>query len=119
MAPPTACVISRQCRNLISNGEPYLAVTVESILKLLKQYDPYDKTCKSSLPVIKLDGADYTLHVDMSPHNKDFGHMWEWWLENSTDGFVDGGFEPANDDPQLLNLAAIIHGALQKSCGIE
>lgn len=95
-----------------------MAVTVDKIYKLLKQYDPYDKTCKDAMPITTSNGIDYTLHVDMSPHNEDYGHMWEWWLESSKDGFVDGGFEPANDDAQLLNLAAIIHGALQKSCGL-
>lgn len=92
-------------------------VTVEAIHKLLKQFDPYDKTCKTAMLVETLDGVDYTLHVDMNPDNKDYGHLWEWWLESSTDGFVAGGFEPANDDGQLMNLAAIIHGALKKTCG--
>jgi len=96
-----------------------LAATVDKIFELLKQFDPYDKTCKSTLPVIKTADGEYTLHVDMSPHDEKYGHMWEWWLENSEKGFVDGGFEPANDDAQLLNLAAVIHGALQKSCGVE
>lgn len=97
-----------------------MATTVNDILDLLKQYDPFDKTCKSALPITTSDkDVDYTLHIDMSPHNEDFGHMWEWWLESSKDGFVDGGFEPANDDAQLLNLAAIIHGALQKSCSLD
>jgi hypothetical protein len=91
-------------------------VTVEAIHKLLKQFDPYDKTCKTALAVETLDGVEYTLHVDMNPGNKDYGHLWEWWLESSSDGFVAGGFEPANDDTQLLNLAAIIHGALKKAC---
>lgn len=96
-----------------------MAATIDTIFHLLKQYDPYDKTCKSALPVTTIDGEEFTLHIDMSPHNEKYGDMWEWWLESSKEGFVDGGFEPANDDAHLLNLASIIHGALQKSCGIK
>ncbi|MHB0915334.1 MAG: hypothetical protein ACYC5A_01650 [Thermoleophilia bacterium] len=95
-----------------------MPTTVDNIFQLLKHYDPFDKTCQSALPIVSRDGVDYTLHVDMSPHNEDYGHMWEWWLESSKVGFVEGGFEPANDHAQLLNLAAIIHGALQNSCGL-
>ena len=90
--------------------------TVDQIFQLLKQYDPYDKSCTSEISINADNGVDYTLHVDMNPHDEKYGHMWEWWLESSADNFVDGGFEPANDDSQLLNLAAIIHGAMQKSC---
>lgn len=98
----------------------HVATTVEKIYDLLKHYDPFDKTCKSALPITTTeDGEEFTLHVDMSPHNEDYGHMWEWWLQSSKRGFVDGGFEPANDDAQLLNLAAIIHGAMQKSCSLD
>jgi hypothetical protein len=79
----------------------------EQIFEFLQKVGPHEEN-PAPLLLFKVHGEEYQLRVDVNNQDDKYGYMWEWWLENQA-GYVDGGFQPANNSDELRLLAAHIH----------
>lgn len=86
-------------------------VSIDKIYRYLDEAEPYEDMPVNPLTVFSLNGVPYKLHVDVNNQGGKYGFMWEWWLSNPGNKFIDGGFEPANSEGEVTQLAALIHSA--------
>jgi hypothetical protein len=89
-------------------------LSIDKIYHYLDLAEPYENSPGSPLNVFTLNGIPYYLHVDVNDQSDPYGLMLEWWLSSPEEKFIDGGFEPANSDDEVAQLAGLIHGALNK-----
>lgn len=95
----------------MKNGE---IASISKICHYLDLAEPFEDSPKNPLQVFALNGVPYFLHVDVNEQDDKYGMMWEWWLSNPDEHYVDGGFMPANSADEVVELAGVISAASKK-----
>lgn len=85
--------------------------SISKICHYLDLAEPFEDSPKKPLQIFMLNGVPYFLHVDVNEQDDKYGMMWEWWISNPDEHYVDGGFEPANSADEVVQLAGVISGA--------
>ena len=91
-------------------------VSIKRIFKHLDHCEPLEPNTEKPLRAFTLNGKPVYLHTDVN-RNVDYGLIWEWWLSSDGDDWLTGGFEPAVNDEEVMQLAGIIHAACEKVLG--
>lgn len=84
--------------------------SIETIFDFLFEFEPMEKCDVKPLEVFRFDDKPVYLNADVNIEDK-YGCIFEWWLSSETDDYIDGGFEPACNEAEVMQLAALIHGA--------
>jgi len=85
-------------------------ISKEEIFRFLDKLDPLRRgNPQPGLRIPLGDSGEYHLHADIDDpdHTNDF--ICEWWLEDADDEFIDGGFEPANNEEEIEKVAERIY----------
>ncbi len=83
-------------------------VSIETIFQYLDKAEPLEAGPEDTLAVFSRGGNPVYLHADVNRDDK-YGYLCEWWLSSDTEDYIAGGFEPAGNDAEVMQLAGLIH----------
>jgi hypothetical protein len=90
----------------------------EDIFRFLDKLDPLRRgNPQPGLKIPMDDGREFHLHADIDDPDETNDFVCEWWLEDPDDRFVDGGFEPANNEEEIARVADRVMECVDRLAG--